>query len=451
MAMEIVILAAGMGSRMHSAKPKSLHELGGKSMLARIVDTAHAVSPTRLQVVIGKGSDQVLAAFEGSDLEFVEQAEQLGTAHAAMQALPNCDPAARVVVLLGDVPLLPAHTLEAFAAINCDLGILTVDVPDPTGYGRMVRDAAGAPVAIVEDRDTNPEQKAICEINTGVMVAKAGDFMRWLEQTNQDNDQGEYLMTDIVGLTLAEGGNVAAHKADNPDDVQGVNDHVQLNRLERVFQRRQAEGLQRQGVRIVDPERFDLRGAIEVGQDVSIDVNVVLEGNMKIGSNVIIGPNCHITDAEIGDGSVIKPNTVIEGASIMSDCSVGPFARIRAGAVLSDEVAIGNFVEVKKSVLGKGTKASHLAYLGDATIGARVNIGAGTITCNYDGVNKHQTLIEDDVFVGTNSSLVAPVQIREDSTIGAGSTITKEVPPGTLAIGRGRQVVIEGWAKPRKG
>lgn len=451
MAMEIVILAAGMGSRMHSAKPKPLHELGGKSMLARIVDTARAVSPTRLQVVIGKGGDQVLAAFAGTDLEFVEQAEQLGTGHAAMQALPNCDPDARVVVLLGDVPLLPAHTLETFAAINCDLGILTVDVPDPSGYGRMVRDADGNPVAIVEDRDTNDEEKAICEINTGVMVARASDFMRWLEQTNQDNDQGEYLMTDIVGLALAENGNVAAHKADNPDDVQGVNDHVQLNRLERVFQRRQAEVLQRQGVRIADPERFDLRGEIEVGQDVSVDVNVVLEGSIRIGSNVTIGPNCHITDAEIGDGSVIKPNTVIEGASIMADCSVGPFARIRPGAVLSDQVAIGNFVEVKKSVLGKGTKASHLAYLGDATIGARVNIGAGTITCNYDGVNKHQTVIEDDVFVGTNSSLVAPVQIREDSTIGAGSTITKEVPPGTLAIGRGRQVVIEGWSKPRKG
>ena len=448
--MEIVILAAGMGTRMHSAKPKPLHELGGKPMLARIVDTARAVAPTRLQVVIGKGGDQVLAAFEGSDIQFVKQAEQLGTGDAAMQALPNCNSAARVVVLLGDVPLLPAHTLETFAAIDCDLGILTVDVPDPTGYGRMIRDADGAPLAIVEQRDAGPAQQDIREINTGVMVAKAGDFMRWLQQTDQNNEQGEYLMTDIVGLALAEGGVVVAHKAEHPDDVQGVNDHVQLNRLERVFQRRQAEALQRQGVRIADPERFDLRGEIEIGQDVSIDINVVLEGNVRIGSNVTIGPNCHITDAEIGDGSVIKPNTVIEGATIHAECSVGPFARIRPGTVLSDEVAIGNFVEVKKSVLGKGTKASHLAYLGDATIGARVNIGAGTITCNYDGVNKHQTLIEDDVFVGTNSSLVAPLQIREYSTVGAGSTITKEVPARALAIGRGRQANIESWEKPRK-
>ena len=451
MAMEIVILAAGMGTRMHSAKPKPLHDLGGKPMLARIVDTARAVSPTRLQVVIGKGADQVREAFAGTDLEFVVQAEQLGTGHAAMQALPQCDPESRVVVLLGDVPLLPTHTLEAFAAMECDLGILTVDVPDPTGYGRMLRSDDGSIRSIVEERDATPDEKAVCEINTGVMVAKAADFMRWLEQTNQDNDQGEYLMPDIVGLALGEGGRVAGMKADHPDDVQGVNDHLQLNRLERVFQRRQARALQRQGVRIADPERFDLRGELELGQDVAIDVNVVLEGTIRLGSNVTIGPNCHITNAEIGDGSVIKPNTVIEGASIMSDCSVGPFARIRPGAVLSDEVAIGNFVEVKKSVLGKGTKASHLAYLGDATIGARVNIGAGSITCNYDGVNKHQTLIEDDVFVGTNSSLVAPVTIREDSAIGAGSTITKEVPARTLAIGRGKQVIIEGWGKPRKG
>ena len=451
MAIEIVILAAGMGTRMHSAKPKPLHELGGKSMLARIVDTARSVQPTRLQVVVGEGGDQVRSAFADSNLEFVEQSERLGTGHAAMQALPNCDPEARVVVLLGDVPLLPSHTLEALAALECDLGVLTVDVVDPSGYGRILRDADGVFEAIVEERDATPEQKAVSEINTGVMVAKAADFMRWLEQTNRDNDQGEYLMPDIVGLALADGRRVVGHKADHPDDVQGVNDHLQLNGLERVFQRRQAQALQRRGVRIADPERFDLRGEIEVGKDVSIDVNVVLEGTIRIGSKVQIGPNCHITDAEIGDGSVIKPNTVIEGASIQSECSVGPFARIRPGAVLSDEVAIGNFVEVKKSVLGKGTKASHLAYLGDATIGARVNIGAGTITCNYDGVDKHQTHIEDDVFVGTNSSLVAPVTIREDSTIGAGSTITKEVPAKTLAIGRGRQVIIEGWEKPRKG
>lgn len=452
MAMEIVILAAGMGTRMNSAKPKILHEIAGQSMLGRVVATARSVSPQKIRVVVGKGADQVRAAFAGADdLVFVDQAEQLGTGHAAMQALPDCDPDARVAVLCGDVPLLPAETLIRFAAEPCDLGILSVDVPDPRGYGRLVMDADGKPTAIVEQRDATPEQQQICEINTGVMIARASDFMRWLQQTTRDNDQQEYLMTDIVSVALGEGCAVRAIKADDPDDVQGVNDHAQLNHLERVFQRRQALALQKQGVRILDPSRFDLRGEMTCGQDVSIDVNVVFEGAIALGNNVVIGPNCHITDATIGDGSVIKPNTVIEGATIFADCSVGPFARIRPGSVLNDEVAIGNFVEVKKSTLGKGTKASHLAYLGDATIGARVNIGAGTITCNYDGVDKHQTNIEDDVFVGTNSSLVAPVTIRADATIGAGSTITKEVPPGTLAIGRGRQVIIEGWEKPSKG
>ncbi len=446
---EICILAAGMGTRMRSTRPKVLQLLAGRPLLSHLLDTVSDLEPSSIHVVIGQEADQIMSACPDIDnVHWVIQAERLGTGHAVMQAAPDLASGSRVVILLGDAPLISQATIRALLALRCDLGILSVDMDDPFNYGRIIRDGNRGVTAIVEERDASDEERLIREINTGCMVADADKLRGWLKKLDRDNDQGEYLLTDIVSIAADEGARVVAHKASDVMEVTGINNFEQLAALERNYQLREAKRLMAEGVHIVDPARFDSRGRIEAGRDVRIDVNVILEGEVILGDGVEIGSNCVIRNCTIGARTRIHPNTVMEDATIDEDCKVGPFARIRPGTRLENTVAVGNFVEVKKSTLGEGSKASHLAYLGDSTIGSGVNIGAGTITCNYDGVNKFQTRIGDNVFVGSNSSLVAPVTIGEGSTIGAGSTITKDVEPDVLALGRGRQTIISNWKKP---
>lgn len=444
------ILAAGMGTRMRSSIPKVLHTLAGKPILGHLLETVGRIGVDEIHVVIGRQGEDIQRAFPGcANIRWVFQTEQLGTGHAVNQAMPDIEPDARVLILLGDAPLVTAETLSRLANADCDLGILTVELDDPSNYGRILRSPAGGVERIVEERDADEEEKRIREINTGVMVARADLLESWLARLDTNNDQNEYLLTDIVSIAANDGKKVHGIKTGDPDEVKGINDFAQLAHLERVCQSRQAEALMKDGVRIVDPARFDLRGDLQVGHDVTIDVNNIFEGQNVIGNNVVIGANCTIRDSRIGDNCVIKPNCVIEESVIDEGCSIGPYARLRPGTELAREVAIGNFVEVKKSKIGPGSKASHLAYLGDTTIGREVNIGAGTITCNYDGVNKFETRIDDFVFVGSNTALVAPVTIGEGATIGAGSTITRNVDKGVLAIGRGRQKSIENWKRPK--
>lgn len=441
------VLAAGKGTRMKSKKPKVLHEVAGKPMLGYVLDLATNLNVEKTVVVIGAGANQVKEAYEDQPLVFVEQSEQLGTGHAVQQAVPELT-GDRTLILFGDAPLIQQSSLQKLLETEGDLVILTADHPQPFNYGRIIRDKDEV-VAIVEERDASDEQKLIGEINTGVMVADTEALKRWLNQLSTDNDQSEYLLTDIVALARSEGRKVSASKANSYEEALGVNNFVQLSEVERIYQVRRANELQMQGVQIVDPSRFSLRGSVTVGQDVFIDVDCVIEGDVTIADGVRIGANCVIKDATIGENCVIKPFTHIEGATMEQDCAAGPFSRLRPGTYFEKEVAVGNFVEVKKSRLGAGTKASHLSYLGDATIGSKVNIGAGAITCNYDGVNKFQTRIEDGVFVGVNVAMVAPVTIGEWSTIAAGSTITSEIPGHTLGVGRARQRNIEGWKGPR--
>ncbi|HIG42153.1 MAG: bifunctional UDP-N-acetylglucosamine diphosphorylase/glucosamine-1-phosphate N-acetyltransferase GlmU [bacterium] len=445
---EICILAAGMGTRMKSDKPKVLHPIGGKPMLAHLLDTAAELNPKRVHVVIGSGADQVRSTFCDHDVNWVMQSEQKGTGHAVMQALPDIDPSSRVLILPGDGPLLELQTIRKLLDEVCDLGVLTVDQPHPFNYGRIIKDGDQL-IQIVEERDANERQKEISEINASVMIASASSLDRWLSRITTGNAQQEYLLTDIVAMANNDKAIVRAIKTVNPNEVQGVNTFEQLAALESYYQRNIARGLMEDGVHLVDPQRINLRGSLSTGRDVSIDVNCIFEGDVVLGNNVMIGANCTISSTRIGNNAVIKPNTMIDGAVIADDCSVGPFARIRPGTTLAEQVAVGNFVEIKKSSLGKGTKSSHLTYLGDAIIGSEVNIGAGTITCNYDGVLKHITEIGDQVFVGSNSSLVAPVTIGEGSTIAAGSTITREVSGKSLAIARGRQKNLTNWKGPR--
>lgn len=445
---EICILAAGMGSRMKSDKPKVLHTLAGRPLLQHLVDTVQGISPEQVHVVIGNGADQVKQAFTRTKLNWVHQEDQRGTGHAVMQALPDIAEDARILILLGDAPLIDVNTIRTLVSADCDLGILTVVLENPFNYGRIVRGDDEQVRAIVEEKDATAKQKEIREINSGVMVTTGKLLTDWLARIDTNNVQQEYLLTDIVGLANDDGCTVRAIMTDDPLEATGVNNFAQLAALERVYQMRQAEKLMNAGVHILDPARIDIRGNLSVGKNVRIDVNCIFEGEVTLGDNVIISSNCIIKDSTIADGSVIKPNSMLEEATIGEHCSVGPFARLRPGAHLVNTVSVGNFVEVKKTKMGQGAKASHLSYLGDAEIGAGVNIGAGTITCNYDGVNKHVTEIEDNVFVGSNSSLVAPVKIGEGATIGAGSTITHDV-KGGLAIGRGRQKIFENWKGPR--
>ncbi len=451
MSLEIVILAAGQGTRMRSALPKVLHPVAGKPMLAHVIDTARSLGPSRIHVVIGHGADRVRERLQAGDLNFVIQEQQLGTGHAVAQAAPFLS-ADNVLILYGDVPLIEQPTLERLMAQATpeQLALLTVELDDPTGYGRIIRDAAGEVQAIVEQKDATAEQRAIREGNTGILAAPRERLLGWLSRLSNANAQGEYYLTDVIAMAVGDGLRVATAQPQVAMETQGANDRLQLSELERFFQLRVARRLMAQGVTLIDPARFDVRGEVSVGRDVTIDVNVILEGQVEIEDDVQIGPNCYIKDSTLRRGAIIKANSHLEGAHVGPDSDVGPFARLRPGSVLERKVHVGNFVELKNAHLQDGVKVGHLTYLGDSEVGARTNIGAGTITCNYDGANKWRTTIGEDVFIGSNNSLVAPVDIGAGATTGAGSTITAEVPAGTLGVGRAKQRVIEGWKRPEK-
>ncbi|KWC05280.1 hypothetical protein WL43_19015, partial [Burkholderia ubonensis] len=451
-AMNIVILAAGTGKRMRSALPKVLHPLAGRPLLSHVIATARALQPSRLVVVVGHGAEQVQAAVAAPDVQFAVQAEQLGTGHAVRQALPLLDPAQPTLVLYGDVPLTRVSTLERLVAAARDgrYGILTVTLDDPTGYGRIVRDPAGFVTRIVEQKDASPEEQKIAEINTGIVVTPTAQLAMWLGALNNDNAQGEYYLTDVVELAIDAGFEVVTAQPDAEWETLGVNSKAQLAELERVHQRNLADALLVDGVTLADPARLDVRGTLRCGRDVSIDVNCVFEGNVTLADDVTVGANCVIRNASIGAGARIDAFTHIDGAELGAHTVIGPYARLRPGAQLADEAHVGNFVEVKNAVIGHGSKANHLTYIGDADIGARVNIGAGTITCNYDGANKFRTVIEDDVFVGSDTQLVAPVRVGRGVTIAAGTTIWKDVAEGMLALNDKTQTAKSGYVRPVK-
>ncbi|KVU04154.1 bifunctional N-acetylglucosamine-1-phosphate uridyltransferase/glucosamine-1-phosphate acetyltransferase [Burkholderia ubonensis] len=450
--MNIVILAAGTGKRMRSALPKVLHPLAGRPLLSHVIATARALQPSRLVVVVGHGAEQVQAAVAAPDVQFAVQAEQLGTGHAVRQALPLLDPAQPTLVLYGDVPLTRVSTLERLVAAARDgrYGILTVTLDDPTGYGRIVRDPAGFVTRIVEQKDASPEEQKIAEINTGIVVTPTAQLAMWLGALNNDNAQGEYYLTDVVELAIDAGFEVVTAQPDAEWETLGVNSKAQLAELERVHQRNLADALLVDGVTLADPARLDVRGTLRCGRDVSIDVNCVFEGNVTLADDVTIGANCVIRNASIGAGARIDAFTHIDGAELGAHTVIGPYARLRPGAQLADEAHVGNFVEVKNAVIGHGSKANHLTYIGDADIGARVNIGAGTITCNYDGANKFRTVIEDDVFVGSDTQLVALVRVGRGVTIAAGTTIWKDVAEGMLALNDKTQTAKSGYVRPVK-
>jgi len=452
MSVDVVILAAGQGSRMKSALPKVLHAVGGKPMVQHVIDNASAMEGASVHVVVGHGADQVKDCLKGQELSFALQAEQLGTGHAVAQAMPAVANDSVVLVLYGDVPLTKSETMAELVEIAAkgNLGLLTVNLQDPTGYGRIVRDDSDEVVAIVEHKDASDAQKAISEVNTGILAVSAAKLNDWLPQLSSENAQGEYYLTDIIAMAASQDVAIKAIQPETEQEVQGVNNRVQLAELERWYQLRQAETLMLSGATLADPARIDVRGEVELGTDIRIDVNVVLEGNVRIGSNVVIESNCVIRNSSIGDGTVIKANSVLEDADVGEQCDIGPFARLRPATVLADKAKVGNFVETKKVNIGEGSKVNHLTYIGDAEIGQGVNVGAGTITCNYDGVNKSLTEIGDGAFIGSNSSLVAPVKIGAGATVGAGSTVTKEVAEQELAIARGKQTNIKGWQRPVK-
>jgi bifunctional UDP-N-acetylglucosamine pyrophosphorylase/glucosamine-1-phosphate N-acetyltransferase len=446
--LEVIILAAGEGKRMNSARPKVLQPVGGRPMLQHLIDAAQALDPDAIRVVIGSGAEQVRSALDGQGLEWVLQSERRGTGHAAQQALPDVSGDARVLVLPGDMPLIRSGTLSALLEEEADLALLSFRADDPTGYGRIVR-RDGRVVAIREEKDASDEERAIDEVNSGVLCARAGDLSAWLELVGDDNAQGEYYLTDCIGIAAADGRRVEAVLAADVDELKGANDRAQLAELEAVFQERARSALLAAGVTLLDPASVQVRGPVESGRDVCIDVNVVLEGDNRFGDEVRIGPGCVIRDCDLAAGTRVEAMSVLEGVRTTGACSVGPFARLRAGTELAEGVKVGNFVETKKARLAAGAKASHLSYIGDAEVGEEANIGAGTITCNYDGVNKHRTVIGDGAFIGSNSSLVAPVVVGEAATIGAGSVISGDAPAGQLTLSRARQRSVEGWKRPR--
>jgi bifunctional UDP-N-acetylglucosamine pyrophosphorylase/glucosamine-1-phosphate N-acetyltransferase len=452
MSLSVVILAAGQGKRMNSELPKVLQPLAGKPLLAHVVDTAARLSPAAIAVVYGHGGECVRETLHAADVDWVLQAEQLGTGHAVMQAVPSIPDDHLVLVLYGDVPLIEPATLQALVASAGprSLAILTAEFDDPAGYGRVIRDTAGRVVRIVEHKDAGRKELAVHEVNTGLIAAPAVALKRWLAVLRNDNAQREYYLTDCVIAAVRDGFEVVGVPAPTTAEVQGVNDKIQLAEVEAALRHRRATALMRSGVTLADPARFDQRGEVIAGRDVFIDVNVVLCGRVSLGDRAHLGPGCVLRDCSIGPDTVVHANSVIEEATVGAGCVIGPFARLRPGAQLSCEVHIGNFVEVKNSQMGDGSKANHLAYVGDATVGARVNIGAGTIVANYDGANKHRTVIGDDAHTGSNSVLVAPISIGAGATVGAGSTVTKTVPPGRLTVARARQVTVEGWQRPRK-
>lgn len=450
--MNIVILAAGMGKRMRSALPKVLHPLAGRPLLSHVIDTARALAPNRLVVVVGHGAEAVREAVGAADVHFVEQAEQLGTGHAVQQALPLLDTAVPTLVLYGDVPLTRAGTLQRLveAAGSHRYGILTVTLDDPTGYGRIVREADGKVVRIVEQKDASPAQRAVREINTGIVVLPTAPLGAWLAALTNANAQGEYYLTDVVEQALAAGIEVVTTVPDAEWETLGVNSKQQLAQLERIYQRNGALALLDRGVTLADPARIDVRGELACGTDVSIDVNCVFEGRVTLGDGVRVGPNCVVRNTSVGAMTAIEAFSHLDGASIGAQAVIGPYARLRPGASLGEGTHIGNFVEVKNAVIGAGSKANHLSYVGDSDVGARVNIGAGTITCNYDGANKLRTVIEDDVFVGSDTQLVAPVRIGRGVTIAAGTTVWKDAAPGMLVLNDKTQVERSGYLRPQK-
>lgn len=451
MTFSAVILAAGKGTRMYSAIPKVLHTLAGKPMAKHVIDTCGDLGAQNIHLVYGHGGDQMKQTLADAPVNWVLQADQLGTGHAVDQASDKFRDDEKILVLYGDVPLISTETLDNLLSAQPEGGIalLTVILDNPTGYGRIVREN-DAVVAIVEQKDANESQKRIQEINTGVLVATGGDLKRWLGQLSNDNAQGEFYLTDIIAAAHADGRAIEAVHPTRTVEVEGVNNRVQLARLERAYQDMQAEKLLEQGVMLRDPSRFDLRGELQCGRDVEIDINVIIEGSVSLGDNVVIGAGCVLKDCEIDDNTLVRPYSVIEGATVGEECTVGPFTRLRPGAELRNDAHVGNFVEVKNGLIGEGSKANHLTYIGDAEIGQRTNVGAGVITCNYDGANKFKTVIGDDVFVGSDCQLVAPVTIGNGATIGAGTTLTKDVDEGELVITRAKERKIANWQRPVK-
>lgn len=451
MTLKVVILAAGKGTRMKSAMPKVLHCVAEKPMVEHVVDAASSLGATQTVLVIGHGADQVRATVT-RDVEYVEQTEQLGTGHAVQQVLPHLEPDDTVLIGYGDVPLTNPATFKQLIddVTDSNIALLTVIMEDPTGYGRILRDDAGNVTGIVEQKDATPEQLKVCEGNTGIVAIRAAALTELLGKIDNNNAQQEYYLTDIYGLAVQQGMTITTHQPDHEWETAGVNSRLQLAELERIYQLNQAEKLMTEGVTLRDPARIDVRGNLIVGQDSIIDVNCIFEGEVSIGESVSIGPNCIISNATIASGTVIKANTVIEDSTVGMNCTLGPFARLRPGTELEDQANIGNFVEIKKSKISKGSKVNHLSYVGDSTVGEGVNIGAGTITCNYDGANKHQTIIEDGVFIGSCTQLVAPVKIGKNAVIGAGSTITKEVAAEQLAFTRAPLKTVENWPRPKK-
>ena len=449
--LHVVILAAGEGKRMKSSLPKVLQRVAGRPMLAHVIATARELQPAGIHVVYGHGGDQVRAAFaDQADLAWAEQARQLGTGHAVQQAMPGVPDEARVLVMYGDAPLLTVATLRRLLGAGGRLALLAAELADPAGYGRVVRDAEGNVAAVVEEKDASDAQRAIRLANTGVIAADADALKGWLARLSNDNAQGEYYLTDVAAMAAADFAAAELVIVDDPGETEGANDPWQLAQLERAFQRRAVRALCLQGARVADPARIDIRGEVVVGRDVEIDVDVVFEGRVELGDGVRIGPFTRLRDVVLAAGTQVRAHCDLEGARTEGAVQIGPFARLRPGTVLADGVHVGNFVEAKNTRMGAGSKANHLTYLGDAVVGAKVNVGAGTITCNYDGVNKATTTIGNGAFIGSNTALVAPVTVGEGATIGAGSVVSRDAPPGKLTVARARQATIDGWKRPEK-
>ncbi len=454
MSLIVVILAAGQGTRMRSSLPKVLHQVGGTSMLAHAISTSEQLGADRIIVIYGHGGESVKSAIQNDKVEWVEQKERLGTGHAVQQAIPYFSDSneEKVLILYGDVPLVREQTLRSLLATHAlgSMSILTTILDDPFGYGRIVRAVNGDVQKIVEEKDASDEIKKITEINTGILCASSQSFKSWLNKITNNNQQNEYYLTDCIGLAVDDGKSVEAVICKDPSEVMGVNNRIHLAEMESIYQARQRNYLMINGATLRDPQSTYIEGKPIIGNDIVIEANVLLRGDVKIGDNVTIGMNCVITDSEIASGTIIHPNTVIEKALIGEKCEIGPFARVRPQTELASQVKLGNFVEVKKSTIAHGSKVNHLSYIGDASIGEKTNIGAGTICCNYDGANKHQTIIGNNVFIGSDTQLVAPVNVQDGATIGAGSTITKEVPADKLTLSRSKQITIESWQRPTK-
>ncbi len=452
MRLGVLILAAGEGTRMQSRQPKVLHRLAGKQLLRHVIETARAITPDEISIVYGHGGEQVLEELDAPDLDWVEQQERLGTGHAVMQAIPFLKRVDQVLILYGDVPLISGSTLVSLLAAlhTTKLALLTVDLPDPTGYGRIVRDRDDRVVRIVEQKDASERELEISEINTGIMAVNRESLESWLDQLENNNAQKEYYLTDIIAMAVRDGHNIQVVHPICEEEVMGVNDRKQLAYLERYYQAQRADELMQSGVTLSDPARIDIRGSLKTGKDVFLDFNTLFKGEVVLADGVKIGPNVILKNCTVGENTEILANSVIEGATIGADCRIGPFARIRPETQLEDCVHVGNFVELKKSQVATKSKINHLSYVGDATVGSEVNIGAGTITCNYDGANKFQTVIGDRAFIGSDTQLVAPVTVGEGATIGAGSTITRDTPAETLTLSRSKQVSVEGWQRPVK-